>query len=624
MIRTSGHWFKDESNRTLMLRGVNLGGSSKVPFKPDGASYKLAGYYDTKAVSFVGRPFPLEEADEHFARLRAWGFNFLRFLITWEAIEHEGPGKYDEEYLDYLYKIVKKAGEYGLNLFIDPHQDVWSRFSGGDGAPGWTFDILGMDISKFKETGAAIVHQTHGDPYPRMVWITNNFKYAAATLYTLFFAGNDFAPECKVDGVNIRDYLQDHYIKAVKKVVQKLKGLPNVVGYDTLNEPANGYIGVNDLTKKMGNLLVGEFPTPWQSFQLASGYTRTVEILKRDLLGVHKTGEVTLNKSKTSLFKPGSQCPWLQHGVWKLDASGQPVLLKPDYFNVRNGKEVDFNEDYFKPFAAKYTQMVRSVDKDAMIFFETVPDTQSPEYKPGELENAAYAGHWYDGMVLVLKSFVPFIGYDNLSDKAVLGGARIRKAFANLLAAIKNEGTVRMGDIPTLIGEIGIPFDLNGKKAFRSGDFTDQEKALNRSLRALDDNLLSYTIWNYTSDNNNAHGDLWNDEDLSLFSRDQQNNPKDINSGGRALKAFVRPYPIKTAGEPTLLEFDPFSGHFVFEFIGDPNISLPTEVFFPSLQYGAGYKLTVSDGGYEVDKTKQLLTYHAGSSALHRIDITRK
>ena len=39
----------------------------------------------------MGRPFPLEEADEHFRRLKAWGLTFLRFLVTWEAVAHEGP-----------------------------------------------------------------------------------------------------------------------------------------------------------------------------------------------------------------------------------------------------------------------------------------------------------------------------------------------------------------------------------------------------------------------------------------------------------------------------------------------------------------------------------------------------
>jgi hypothetical protein len=122
-VKTDGSWFKDEHGRTLILRGVNLGGSSKVPVKPNGATWNREGFFDHRNVSFVGRPFPLKEADEHLGRLREWGLTFLRFLVTWEAIEHAGPGIYDEEYLDYLYAVVKKAGEYGIHLFIDPHQD---------------------------------------------------------------------------------------------------------------------------------------------------------------------------------------------------------------------------------------------------------------------------------------------------------------------------------------------------------------------------------------------------------------------------------------------------------------------------------------------------------------------
>jgi hypothetical protein len=75
-----------------------------MPTKPNGASWNKDGFYNVGKgdVSFVGRPFPLTEADEHLQRLRAWGYTFLRFLITWEAVEHDGPGQYDEEYLEYL------------------------------------------------------------------------------------------------------------------------------------------------------------------------------------------------------------------------------------------------------------------------------------------------------------------------------------------------------------------------------------------------------------------------------------------------------------------------------------------------------------------------------------------
>ncbi len=45
MIKTDGITFKDEHNRTLLLRGVNLGGGSKVPY-PNGATYIREGFFE--------------------------------------------------------------------------------------------------------------------------------------------------------------------------------------------------------------------------------------------------------------------------------------------------------------------------------------------------------------------------------------------------------------------------------------------------------------------------------------------------------------------------------------------------------------------------------------------------
>ena len=57
-----------------------------------------------------------------------------------------------------------------------------------------------------------------------------------------FFAGKVYTPDWMIDGVNVQDYLQEHYCGALAAIAQRVKDLPNVVGFDTLNEPGMGWI----------------------------------------------------------------------------------------------------------------------------------------------------------------------------------------------------------------------------------------------------------------------------------------------------------------------------------------------------------------------------------------------
>jgi hypothetical protein len=602
--------FKDEYGRTLMLRGVNLGGSSKVPYHPSGATHLREGFFDHRNVSFVGRPFPLEEADEHFRRLRAWGLTFLRFLVTWEAIEHAGPGIYDQEYLAYLRAVIEKAAEYGITVFIDPHQDVWSRFTGGDGAPGWTLEAAGLDMTRFGETGAALVHQIHGDPFPSNIWSTNEGKLAAATMFTLFFAGNDFAPQLKVEGEPVQDYLQRHYIQAIQQAALCLKGLPNVLGYDSMNEPLKGYIGWKNLQGNSGELNLGSSPTPFQAMVLGEGIPQDVTVWKLGRLGLSRAGATRIDPGGARAWQEGRDCVWRQHGVWDFDAHGSPRLLRPDYFTHLDGREVDFYQDYFAPFTNRYAAAIRGVDPRAVIFVEGATDSLPPLRVDGDSSGTAYAPHWYDGFVLVMRRFSRYLAADFRVHKIVFGmESTVRKSFKDQLGWFKEVAKKELGGIPTLIGEFGIPLNIEGGKAYHSGDFSSQIKALDRSFQAIEANLLHCTLWNYTADNTNARGDQWNEEDFSIFSRDQQAAPEDIHSGGRALEAVVRPYPIATAGEVLRLSFDVKARRFELEFRHDPSVSAPTEIFLPSLQYPAGCQVEVSDGSFELRPGEQRLIY---------------
>ncbi|MBC7920832.1 MAG: cellulase family glycosylhydrolase [Ferruginibacter sp.] len=619
-IYIRGNQFKDAQGRTLTLRGVNLGGSSKVPFSADGAPRHDAGLYENREVSFVGRPFPLAEADEHFARLRKWGFNFLRLLTTWEAIEHAGPGRYDEAYLDYLHRIVRKAAEYDFNLFVDPHQDVWSRFTGGDGAPRWTLDAIGFDVTRFTEAGAALLHNADGDSLSRMIWPTNYAKLACATMFTLFFAGNDLAPLTRVDGVPVQEFLQGHYVNAVKQVAERLKGLPNVIGFDSLNEPSPGWIGREDLHDNQSLLRLGASPTPFQSLALGGGIAQEVENWRVGMTGARRNGTRQLNTQGVNVWREG--CVWQRNGVWDLDGTGNPRLLRPRHFAEANGRPIDFGRDYFVPFVRRYSAALRSVDPELAIFVEPPVMSQLPRFEAEDAVNVVHAAHWYDAVTLFTKRYFSFFSVDFRTGKPVLGNNRVRRLFEGQLAQLKAESRDRLHGAPTLIGEFGIPFDLRNNQAYRTGNYARQTAALNASFGAVEANLLSATLWNYTADNTNAHGDGWNNEDLSIFSRDQQTDPADLHSGGRALRAFVRPYPIRTAGTPVKLYFDMAYRIFEFEFTHDPAVTEPTEFYIPDYRYEPEYTVELSDGTTERDLVNQRLRWwHDPAVELHWIKI---
>jgi hypothetical protein len=621
MINIDGPWFRDEHGRRLILRGVNLSGASKVPTRPDGATHRAEGFFDHREISFVGRPFPLREADEHFRRLKRWGFTVLRLLTTWEAIEHAGPGMYDLEYLEYLTAVARKAGEHGLSLFIDPHQDVWSRFTGGDGAPGWTLEAAGFELRNLHATGAAFLHQIHGDPMPRMIWPTNDDKLGAATMFTLFFGGDDFAPWLKIDGESIQGFLQRHYIGAVEQVAHRLNGMPHVIGYDTMNEPSPGYIGVRKLTSPPNSLRLGLAPSPLESMRLGEGESLRLDRWAVSIFGMRRAGKQVVNPNKLRAWDEERTCVWREHGVWDWDDTQGARLLRPDHFSTINGRSVDFNRDYYKPFALRFAQRIQRAHLGAAIFLEASPTMGPPQWGEADPEKIVWAPHWYDGLTLFLKRLIPHLGISMAESRLIVGRGNIRRSFAKQLARQRQAAMERLRGAPVIIGEIGIPFDMNEKRGYTSGDYRMHELALDRSMKALETNLLSAAVWNYTPDNSNAHGDQWNGEDFSIFSRDQQVDATDPDSGGRALGALLRPYPMAVAGEPLRMSYDRRKGVFEFEFCHDPEVDEPTIVYVPHQAFPHGCRVIVSDGEAIHDAAAQRLTYLPSSS--HPVHLLR-
>jgi hypothetical protein len=195
-----------------------------------------------------------------------------------------------------------------------------------------------------------------------------------------------------------------------------------------------------------------------------------------------------------------------------------------------------------------------------------------------------------------------------------------------------------------LFGEIGIPFDMDGKNAYRTGNYQTQIEAMDANMTALEKDLLNFTLWNYCSDNDHVWGDQWNGEDLSLWSASGVGSPlsptmspiqpslqapdserekerQELDRGGRALIAFARPYALLTPGILKSQSFDLKQTVFTMQFqheVSDKGWPLEAdaspicEIYVPNVHYRDGVDVYVSCGSYEWHKDAQRLLWRCG------------
>ncbi|KAF7972267.1 hypothetical protein HWV62_18594 [Athelia sp. TMB] len=588
-IHTSSSSFVDNAGRTLLLRGVNLSGSSKAPVgRP---SYILQDFWEAAengGESFIGRPLNIDDGsgDVHLARLRGWGYNMIRFPVTWEALEHAGPGKYDYEFMDYTVRVLRKCKAYGFKVYMNPHQDIWSRFSGGSGAPYWTILACGINPREFTATQAAQLHCEHPnattpDPasFPAMQWSTNYGRLASQTLYTLFFGGRTFAPKAIIDGQNIQDYLQGHFIAAFGQLADRIRDAGDlydacVIGWDSMNEPYEGFCGYPDLnstpTDQGSTLKKGSYPSPAQSLRLGMGQAQTVDNWKFGAMGPGRDGTVTIDPQGHIMWADPSTeqegvhpkwgwkrdpewqlgtCLWAQHGVWDVQSG---FVLRPDYFLFAPEDDIEFVKDFWRPHFEAYAKRIRQAHPEAILFVQppvfSIPPTIDEEVLRGR---CCYSAHYYDGLTLITRHWNWFnadaLGmlrgkYRTVLQAVKIGERAIRKSLQEQLGILKSDALVissKSIPYPTVIGEIGTPFDMDGKRSYgwtdngkHAGDYSNQQKALDASLNAADGpNALNWTLWTYCADNDHTWGDGWNMEDLSLWSADDlRPRGKDMSS----------------------------------------------------------------------------------------------
>jgi hypothetical protein len=80
-----------------------------------------------------------------------------------------------------------------------------------------------------------------------------------------------------------------------------------------------------------------------------------------------------------------------------------------------------------------------------------------------------------------------------------IGENAIRNCFANQLTAIREEATDKMGIHPCLFSEIGIPYDMDDKYAYKTGNYSSQIAALDANHFALEQSRANgFALWCYT------------------------------------------------------------------------------------------------------------------------------
>jgi glycosyl hydrolase family 5 len=425
-------------------------------------------------------------------------------------------------------------------------------------------------------------------------------------MWTLFFAGRDMAPDFLIDGKNVQDYLQDHYIGSMRAIAERVKDQPHVIGFDTLNEPGEGWIG-QKLTRGdhhdstgMADMRPGLAISPMDALLAARGVARKVPFLAmdRETRTMKEVRQETLNPTGVSIWV--GECPFEKAGAYNTTNRSAP--LDEQFFTHRGGRKLSVEADYMNPFFHRVADSIRAVRNDWLVFAEVSPFRAfaGTGFAPGAPERTVNASHWYDIQTLGSKRFRPRELRENPDDPAAQD-AVASKYTAQLGHIAKLAETLAAEGAPTLIGEFGIPYDLEQGEAYAawaSGDrssrpWRSHELALRLMYEAMDRLMISSTQWNYTAANRNdaATGDNWNQEDLSIYSRDQGTGPNDPDSGGRAVKGFCRPYARRVQGEPKSVKFDFEKGTFTLIFDADPNVAEPTEIYVPPVHFPNGAKI---------------------------------
>lgn len=101
-----------------------------------------------------------------------------------------------------------------------------------------------------------------------------------------------------------------------------------------------------------------------------------------------------------------------------------------------------------------------------------------------------------------------------------IGETAIRNCIRDQLQFLRDESLRYMGNHPMIFTEIGIPYDMDDKYAYKTGDYSSQVRAMDANHFALEGSTSNgFTLWLYSARVSllNWHSSNWNNSaDYSL------------------------------------------------------------------------------------------------------------
>ena len=239
-IWKNGSWFRDEHARYALFRGVNFASRSKLP------PYLPIAPLEVKDLSQINLKKEIESVRPELDLMKKLGFNIVRLLISWKALEPRPNQNLEEllpegrQYLASMKEIIDELYARNIYVILDFHQDIASEAYGGDGFPDWV-----LAIDKEHERPKA----SHPDKKWQIKYMLN--KSLKETLKS-FWENSLTNLDEGLENFPVRTHLEKTIGQTVKffKSLNNGNGHPAVIGVEPFNEPHPNVIPKKDFEAK--------------------------------------------------------------------------------------------------------------------------------------------------------------------------------------------------------------------------------------------------------------------------------------------------------------------------------------------------------------------------------------